>query len=98
VPHVHFHVIPRPDERQREVLLREKEEREREGVFNFGGGQGEGGVRLYRSPFGDGWRQELDDEEGAQIARRIREELRNAVELLGKDYEGRKERDLLSHL
>ncbi|KAI5855934.1 HIT domain protein [Tricharina praecox] len=60
VPHVHYHIIPRPDERQREKL-----ERDTPGAKK----------QWWKSPFGSGWRTDLDDDEGEALAKLMREEI-----------------------
>ena len=65
VPHVHFHIIPRPDERMREALEAAVPDEHK---------------RLFRSKFGIGWRNELDDDEGRVIAERLRAEVAKEVE------------------
>lgn len=69
VPHVHYHIIPRPDGREREAMEREEGE-ERRG---------------FRSQFGCGWRAELDDEVGGVLAERVREEIKREVVRAGEE-------------
>ena len=61
VPHLHFHLIPRYQEGRREV-----------------GGKGKVDVGMLKSwkMFGRGAREELDEEEGAELAGVLREALR----------------------
>lgn len=61
VPHLHFHLIPRYQEGRREV-----------------GGKGKVDVGMLKSwrMFGRGAREELDEEEGAELAKVLREALR----------------------
>ncbi|KAI5819731.1 HIT-like domain-containing protein [Pyronema omphalodes] len=66
VPHVHYHIIPRPDERQREEL-----EKKVPGEFK----------KWWKSPFGSGWRVELDDEEAREMVGKLRIEVGRLVEL-----------------
>ncbi|KAH0603782.1 uncharacterized protein H6S33_007441 [Morchella sextelata] len=61
VPHVHYHIIPRPSSEEREKVL--------------AGAEG----RWLLSRYGDGVRSELDDEEGAAVAARIRGEVAREV-------------------
>ncbi|KAI5800087.1 histidine triad-like protein [Geopyxis carbonaria] len=79
VPHVHYHVIPRPNERQREEL-RERTPEEK---------------RYWGSPFGGGWRTELEDDVGARMAEELRAAVWEEVETLRKDT---KERAFLERL
>lgn len=67
VPHMHFHVIPRPE-------LREK-----------------GRERFTSTMFGRGMREDLDEEEAAPLAERIREMVRVVVE--EEQQEEERERD-----
>ena len=67
VPHMHFHLIPRYQEGRRET--------ERKGNVDVGM------LKSWRM-FGRGSREELDDEEGVEIARQLREGLR---EVLGEE-------------
>lgn len=69
VPHVHFHLIPRYQEGRRDA-----------------GGKGKVDVGMLKSwtMFGRGAREELDDEEGKQLAGELREALRKEVEGGGK--------------
>ncbi|KAF2486776.1 HIT-like domain-containing protein [Neohortaea acidophila] len=67
VPHVHFHFIPRYQEGRREVA--------RKGNVDMGM------LRSWKM-FGRGAREELDEDEGAELARVLREALR---EVLGEE-------------
>jgi diadenosine tetraphosphate (Ap4A) HIT family hydrolase len=67
VPHMHFHLIPRYQEGRRET--------ERKGHVDVGM------LKSWRM-FGRGSREELDDDEGVEIARELREGLR---EVLGEE-------------
>lgn len=64
VPHIHFHLIPRYQEGRREV-----------------GGKGKVDVGMLKSwrMFGRGTREDLDEEEAADLAERLREALRAEV-------------------
>ena len=64
VPHLHFHLIPRYQEGRREV-----------------GSKGKVDVGMLKSwrMFGRGTREELDDEEGAELAKMLREALREEL-------------------
>lgn len=64
VPHVHFHLIPRYQEGRRGV-----------------GGKGKVDVGMLKSwrMFGRGTREDLDDDEGKELARRLRECLAEVV-------------------
>jgi len=62
VPHVHFHIIPRP------ALTPELRNRS----FTM---------------FGRGQRSELDEDEAADLSRKLREELAREVEQLDKKHE-----------
>lgn len=66
VPHVHFHLIPRYQEGRKDIA----------------GGKGKVEVGMLKSwkMFGRGAREELDDEEGAGLARDLREALRWELE------------------
>ncbi|GAB7348646.1 hypothetical protein MBLNU459_g7016t1 [Dothideomycetes sp. NU459] len=70
VPHVHFHFIPRYPEGRRE--------QSRKGAVDAAT------MRSWRM-FGRGMREELDDDEAAEMAKRIREGLAREVAALGKD-------------
>ncbi|KAF8534384.1 HIT-like domain-containing protein [Trichophaea hybrida] len=83
VPHAHYHIIPRPDERQREKLKVETPEDRK---------------RWWKSPFGSGWRSDLDDEEGAQLAAALRAEVEQEVESLRKDPNRQKDTRFLASL
>ncbi|KAF8252281.1 HIT-like protein [Wilcoxina mikolae CBS 423.85] len=83
VPHVHYHIIPRPDERQREKLEAETPEDRK---------------RWRKSPFGSGWRSDLDDEEGAQLAAALRAEVEQEVESLRKDPNRQKDTRFLASI
>lgn len=77
VPHVHFHFIPRYRDGQTLPGLASAS-------ATTGDGKGRGNVDVgtlknWRM-FGRGVREDLDDDEGAEIARRIREALRREVE------------------
>ena len=71
---MHYHIIPRPDERQRQEL-----EVRTPSVHKN---------RWWKSPFGGGWRVELGDEEGREMADKLREELRRQVEREGERERG----------
>ena len=64
VPHLHFHLIPRYQEGRREV-----------------GSKGKVDVGMLKSwrMFGRGTREELDDDEGAELATMLREALREEL-------------------
>jgi diadenosine tetraphosphate (Ap4A) HIT family hydrolase len=64
VPHVHFHIIPRYQEGRRET--------EKKGHVDVGM------LKSWRM-FGRGAREELDDDEGVEIARELREALRSVL-------------------
>ncbi|CCX06597.1 Similar to Hit family protein 1; acc. no. O94586 [Pyronema omphalodes CBS 100304] len=66
VPHVHYHIIPRPDERQREEL-------EKKVPREF--------KKWWKSPFGSGWRVELDEEEAKEMVGKLRTEVGRLAEL-----------------
>ena len=74
VPHVHYHIIPRPDERQRELLEAQTPEEHKN--------------KWWKSPFGGGWRIELDDEEGEKMAAELREVLYKEIALRGEKEKG----------
>lgn len=77
VPHVHFHFIPRYQEGRLE----------REGRA----GKVDVGMLKSWKMFGRGSREDLDDEEGAEIARSLREELQKVLrELEGPDAKRRR--------
>lgn len=65
VPHVHFHLIPRYQEGRKDI-----------------GGKGKVDVGMLKSwkMFGRGAREELDDDEGVELAKDLREALREEVE------------------
>lgn len=65
VPHVHFHLIPRYQEGRRE---------------NAGKGKVDVGMLKSWRMFGRGAREELEDEEGAEMAAELREALKEEVE------------------
>ena len=70
VPHVHFHLIPRYQEGRREV-----------------GGKGKVDVGMLKSwkMFGRGAREELADDEGAELAKQLRDALRKEVQHMEQD-------------
>lgn len=70
VPHIHFHFIPRYQEGRPET--------QRHGRTDYGQ------LKSWRM-FGRGSREDLDDEEGAELAGRLREALRKEVDV----WEGR---------
>ncbi|EMD01043.1 hypothetical protein BAUCODRAFT_61487 [Baudoinia panamericana UAMH 10762] len=65
VPHIHFHLIPRYQEGRRE---------------NAGKGKVDVGMLKSWRMFGRGAREELDDEEGAEIAAELREALQEVIQ------------------
>lgn len=80
VPHVHYHIIPRPSNEERERLTHKS------------------GARWLISRYGDGIRTDLDDEEGAAVAREIRNSVFKELEEMKQNTDGRAERKLLSSL
>jgi diadenosine tetraphosphate (Ap4A) HIT family hydrolase len=83
VPHVHYHIIPRPNERQREKLEATTPEDRK---------------RWWKSPFGSGWRTDLYDEEGEQLAAALRVEVKREVEDLQRDPQKRSDTRFLASL
>ena len=65
VPHVHFHLIPRYQEGRRE---------------RAGLGKVDAGMWKSWRMFGRGTREELDDEEGVEMARELREAIKSELE------------------
>lgn len=65
VPHIHFHLIPRYQEGRKET--------QKNGRTDYGA------LKTWRM-FGRGSREDLDDEEGAQLAKELRDALREEVE------------------
>lgn len=53
---------------------------------------------FWKSPFGDGWRTDLDDDNGALLAKALREHVYAEVEAMEKEENGRQERKLLANL
>ncbi|TGZ82203.1 HIT-like protein [Ascodesmis nigricans] len=66
VPHVHYHIIPRPNERQREQLAKDRS-------------TGNGTPIYWKSPFGTGVREELDDDDAAKMVVELRREVEKLV-------------------
>lgn len=80
VPHVHFHIIPRYQEGRVET--------ERKGHVDVGM------LKSWRM-FGRGAREELDDDEGVEIARQLREALREVLAEESKEGRGEGEKSKL---
>lgn len=74
VPHIHFHLIPRYQEG--------REETHRNGRTDWGA------LKSWRM-FGRGSREDLDDEEGRDLARRLREAIREELEGDGGNVAGK---------
>lgn len=80
MPHVHYHIIPRPSDVERKRLIEEQ------------------GAQWLVSQYGDGVRTDLDDGEGAAVAREIRSNVFMELEGMKQGADGRVERKLLSSL
>lgn len=70
VPHVHYHIIPKPDHRQREEHVKKHP-------------VPEDAPAIYKAPFGLGVREELDEDIGRKLAEELRVEVARITEELG---------------
>lgn len=70
VPHVHYHIIPKPDHRQREEYVKK---------FPVP----EDAPAIYKAPFGLGVREELDEDIGKKLAEALRVEMAKITKELG---------------